>query len=156
MTFKHGTVNGYSKHKCRCQRCRKAKREANRAYWARRGRAPMGNPCQTPDGRTFPSQAAAAMALGVSQQCISDNLSRNGTLDMVGIRRTGRNGGFKRPVRIQGREWPSRSALARYLGVSDYSVRDWLRRGAIDRLVGALMKADAKAVQATQMERAAA
>lgn len=153
MTIPHGTTTGYARG-CRCEGCKSAKRLANRRHWATLGRAPVGNPCQTPDGRTFPSQAAAARALGVSKSAISANLERYGDLSQLGKRPKGRPYGGKRPVKVGKREWPSQAALARYVGTTDACVRDWLKRGRTELLIAALMKADAKLAAAQAREAA--
>lgn len=141
----HGTITCYTHNKCRCDACKAAKRESTQRYWLKRGRGPLGNPCQLPDGRIFPSQAAAGRALGVCRSTISAHLERNGDLSQLGKRNPGRNGGAKKPIAVGNRTWASRADLARYLGRPDYCVRDWLKRDRIDLLIAALMLADAKA-----------
>lgn len=150
---KHGTTTGYARG-CRCTGCRAAKRLAGKRYRDSLGRQSIGNPCQTPDGRVFPSQAAAARALGVSKSAVSAQLERYGNLSNLGKRPLGRPYGGKKPVKVGSREWPSRSALARYLGRHDNCVRDWLKRGRADLLIAALMKADAQ--MAAEQARSAA
>ena len=128
---------------CRCAECRAAKQAYNRAYWRRQGRTEKGNPCAT-DDKVFKSQSAAARALGVSTSTISYHLNRHGDLSRIGKPRGGTTGGNKVPVRIGPRTWPSRSDFFRYLGITEGVGRNWIRCGYADRLLAALMAADAR------------
>ena len=68
-----------------------------------------------------------------------------GNLDRIGASRGHSKGGIKKGFGFMGRKWPSRAEFSRYVGLSDPMVRGWIRRGKADRILGALMKADAKA-----------
>jgi hypothetical protein len=84
-------------------------------------------------GVTYPSQKAAAYALGVTGQTLGA-ANRRGTLDTVGLGplQKGCEGVHKKPVILHGVEWASRAALAEHLGVSQsqlssyFTVRDAL------------------------------
>ena len=86
-------------------------------------------------GVTYPSQKAAAAALGVSTATVSCAKMRN-TLDGVGLgpRQKGCDGNYKKPIEFNGVEWPTRRALADHLGVRPselcayFKVRDVMMR----------------------------
>lgn len=153
--IKHGTTSAYRRHGCRCTVCRDAARAFDREYWRRRGRQPIGNPCEA-DGKTFPTQREAAKALGVSKSAVTAALNRHGDLSRIGKGRGHSKGGRKNPVKIGPREWPSRKALAEYLGTTPDAVRGWIRRGNQDRLIAELMKADARHAEAARTAKRAA
>ena len=75
-------------------------------------------------GQLYPSQTAAAYALGVSLSRINHAVA-DGTTDTVGLGRSGRPG---KPCYLNGKRWPSRAAAARALGVPASSVAQALRR----------------------------
>ena len=79
----HGTSR--YKHGCRCDNCRAANTAASRAYRRRLGVMPMGNPVEH-DGTIYPSQKAAAAALGVTDVTIRAHLNRYGDLSRVKAR----------------------------------------------------------------------
>lgn len=70
-------------------------------------------------GVTYPSQKAAACALGVSQSTVGSAKQR-GALDTVGLGllQKGCEGVRKKPIRMDGVEWPSHAALAEHIGVT--------------------------------------
>lgn len=142
----HGTITCYTHNKCRCDACRAAKSAAKQRYLDKRGRRPRGNPVSH-DGVIYPSETAAAKALGVTQRAISYHLNKYGHLGNMGKRmdRPDRRAG--NPVRVGSREWKSRAALARYLGRRREVVRDWVAANDMDSLIAALMKADAANVR---------
>lgn len=78
---RHGTNSKYQMG-CRCDDCR----AAHRAYEAQRSRKagvpPPGNPV-VHDGIRYPSQSAAAKALGVNESTIRTHLDRYGDLSRV-------------------------------------------------------------------------
>lgn len=152
-TITHGTHAAYRHHKCRCEICVSFIRAYDREYWRRRGRQPKGNPVEH-DGVTYPTQADAARTLGVSTSAICAALNADGDLSRIGKTRGHSKGGRKNPVRIGPRVWPPRKALAAYLGESEDTVRGWFRRGCMERLIAAVMRADAR--EAAQARRAAA
>ena len=142
---RHGSTYAY-KSGCRCKLCTQANTDSCRAYWRRKGIrdiAEMGNPCKV-GPEVYQSQTQAALAAGVAQSTISWHLNKHGNLDRLGGKPGGPNNGRCKPVRIGKREWPSRSALDRYLGVSCGSVHRWIERGQMDFLLAALLRADAR------------
>lgn len=76
----------------------------------------------TYQGTTYPSQSAAAKALGVKSDTILRHLTLYGSLDRLYC---DPNGGC-RPVTIEGRTWHSQTDLARALGVDKATVSRWL------------------------------
>ncbi|WP_347139467.1 hypothetical protein [Paracoccus sp. SSK6] len=143
--IKHGTSNAY-KCGCRCTRCTKANRDACRSYRRKKGIkdiAETGNPCKI-NSKVYQSQTQAAVAAGVSQSTISWHLNKHGNLDRLGGKRGNPNNSRRKPVQIGEREWPSRSALERYLGVSSGRVHRWIKKGQMDLLLAALLRADGK------------
>ena len=145
--MKHGTINSYKRHGCRCAPCRAAATASVTRYRRSCGVRPIGetgNLCEK-DGVIYPSQSEAARALGVAESTIAYHLTKYGNLDRVGAPRAHSKGGGAKPVRIGHREWPSRPEFASYLGVRVTTLRGWLRRGDMQRIMGALMKADAQA-----------
>lgn len=79
-------------------------------------------------GVLYPSQSAAARALGVSQSTINQALER-GTQDHVGQGRRWRSGAPLRPCYINGHRWPSRTAAANALGVSRAAISHAIAAG---------------------------
>ena len=152
--IQHGTISAYRRHGCRCTDCRDAARASDREYWRRRGRQPQGNPCEV-GGKTFSTQLEAARALGVSKSAITAALNRHGDLSRIGKPRSHSKGGRKCPVTVEGRTWPSMKSLAAYCGVTQRTIRRWLRdsprrllyaiRATDERLIAERMAADAKA-----------
>lgn len=139
--IKHGTLGTYEKRGCRCDACRQANIEASRRERRARGMPEMGNPCRR-GGTIFRTQAEAARALGVSSNTVSNHLMRHGNLDRIG------SSGLRplrcKPVRVGAREWPSRVALDRHLGLPRGTVSGWLCEGRLDALLGAVMRAEAQ------------
>ncbi|MBC6437127.1 MAG: hypothetical protein GDA52_03060 [Rhodobacteraceae bacterium] len=86
----------------------------------------MKNPI-TIRGVTYPSQAAAARALGVSTSSVA-RLARRGEPDSIGI---GTKSG--QPITIRGVTYPSQAAAARALGISRQAVNDATRTGRLER-----------------------
>ena len=77
-------------------------------------------------GVVYPSQRAAARALGVSEKTVRTALDA-GRADMIGITGNGRPG---KPCTYRGVEYPSLTAAAIACGVSDKTVANDIRRGA--------------------------
>ena len=77
-------------------------------------------PCPvTIRGTVYPSQQAAAQALGLHPATISRSLDRHGHCDFVGTHMSRRgNRNAARPVRIGPLTFPSRRAAAAALGLS--------------------------------------
>lgn len=142
--IRHGTITAYNRHKCRCAECRARKSEYR---LQRKGlpTLPRETPCVLPDGSVAPSQNAAARALGVSGRGIAYHLNRYGDLSSVGRHRGAPRSGPRKSVQIGDRSWPSRTALARYVGERPQAICKWIGRGDMDRLLGAIMRADAAA-----------
>lgn len=100
-------------------------------------------------GQTYIGQVAVAAAAGVQPHTVSALLNRHGNLDQLGAgrgnHRSNRKGGQNAvPVARFGRAWPSQAALAAELGVSPSTVQRWVATGEEDRLLAALMVADAR------------
>jgi hypothetical protein len=77
-------------------------------------------------GVVYPSQRAAATALGVAEKTVRNALDA-GTIDLVGLLVAGRPG---KPCTYRGAEYPSMTAAAIACGVSDKTVANDIRRGA--------------------------
>ena len=100
-------------------------------------------------GQTYIGIAAVACAAGVQPHVVSYHLNRHGNLDRLGIGRVNNwpkdgRGARRRAVEMFGREWPSMSDLARYIGRPVTTVKLWLDNEDDDRLFAALMAADAR------------
>lgn len=100
-------------------------------------------------GQTYIGQEAVAVAAGVTPHTVSAILNKHGSLDQLGVgrgnHRGSRRGGHnKRPVEKFGRSWPSQKSLAAYIGRHASAVQRWLAKGEDDRLLAALMAADAR------------
>lgn len=76
-------------------------------------------------GVTYPSQTAAAEALGVNQSTIAGALDR-GTIDRVGC---GAGSNSAKPVTLHGVSFPSYRAANQALGRGPTYVQDTLRSG---------------------------
>lgn len=139
---KHGTIYTY-KSGCRCARCRKANTDECRAYRQKCGITDPRNPCRI-GSTVHASQAAAARAAGVARSTITYHLNRWGNLDRLGNPPGTRDNGRCKPVRIGPRIWPSQTQLDEYLGVKVGTVSAWIKRGDIERIIEALMLADAR------------
>lgn len=85
----------------------------------------MENKSVTIRGKTYPSQIAAARALGVSRQRISQIVNKK-------ERPRKERSGF--PTVIRGVLYPSQSAAARALGVSANSVSHGLNNGTLNNV----------------------
>ena len=98
-------------------------------------------------GRTYIGQRAVAEAAGVAVATVSSHLRDHGHLDRLGTGR-GTHGGARpshsRPVCIGGRSWPSISAFARSIGITPRYAQKAIREGRTDKLLAALMAADAR------------
>jgi predicted transcriptional regulator len=74
-------------------------------------------------GVVYPSQRAAATALGVAEKTVRNALDA-GTIDLVGLRGPGTPG---KPCTYRGAEYPSMTAAAVACGVSEKTVRNHMR-----------------------------
>lgn len=79
-------------------------------------------------GVIYPSQAAAARALGVSQTTVFHAIEA-GREDQVGL---GRPGAPPKPCYMNGRRWPSIRAAAAALGVSKTAISRARRQGRLE------------------------
>ena len=80
-------------------------------------------------GTHYPSQRAAARAIGVSPKTVFQSLER-GTQERVGLAKpTGQLGRPGRACHINGRDWPSITAAARALGVRRNTIFKALEAG---------------------------
>lgn len=108
-------------------------------------------------GREYVGMRAVARAAGVTKAAVRYHLERHGNLDRLGAgqSRKGypgwRSGNFA-PVDKFGRHWPSQRALAREVGRPEGTVSWWIREGYDDRLLAALMAADARKTAAAMRE----
>ena len=108
-------------------------------------------------GQTYIGQAAVARAAGVKLHTVTSHLTRYGNLDRLGegVRcnwpKDGR-GARRVPVTRFDRTWGSMTDLARDAGRPLSTVRDWLAKGYDDRLLAALMAADARKTTAAMRE----
>lgn len=84
-------------------------------------------------GTLYPSQRAAAAALGVHVATVHQALER-GRADFVGLAIKGRPG---RPCYINGKRWPSQAACARALGVRPATISRALGEGRTTVRTGA-------------------
>lgn len=98
-------------------------------------------------GRTYVGQRAVAEAAGVAEGTVSSHLRTHGHLDQLGIGR-GRHGNSRppqtRPVCIGWRYWPSITAFAKSVGMNPRTAMKAVRAGRGDKLLVALMAADAE------------
>lgn len=109
----------------------------------------MTSPCRI-NGRVYPSQRAAAKALGVTPQAICNAIIR-GNEDNVG-RFKGQKGNLNArhiPVVIFGRSYRSKLAASKSLGVPYRTFCQWLDKGDLGRLMIALSKAEATEARAS-------
>lgn len=161
--IKHGTNHAYVRHKCRCDICREAEVQRQREFRARHKQGLIRHrtggvcvPVRLGDV-DYPSISAAAAALGVTAPSLSHRLRKYGCLDLAGQgsrppRRQALNNIL--PITIHGREFPSRVAAARYLGVCSSYLSRCAKAGFTstysDYLLRRLMEADAR--QATRRD----
>lgn len=112
-------------------------------------------------GVDYPSIEAAARALGVHQSNICRHLALHGHADGVGLRKPGGQVGrrvkhLENPVKIGGREWHSRKALAEYIGWPPGRVVRAFGKSATtamrDRVLAAVMAEDARRARARLRE----
>lgn len=108
-------------------------------------------------GREYVGMRAVAQAAGVTKAAVRYHLETHGNLDRLGAGPSRkdcpgwRSGNFS-PVDKFGRRWPSQRALAREIGRPEATVSWWLRLGYDDRLLAALMAADARKTAAAMRE----
>jgi hypothetical protein len=95
-------------------------------------------------GTTYPSISAAVRATGASRKVIM-NARRRGRLDTVGLGRGSQTPPTAppqsaKPISLGGMDFPSRTALSRWLGKDDNYVCNALYLGQERRLVRAFIK----------------
>lgn len=95
-------------------------------------------------GREFRSAAAVAEAAGVSRHTVYWHLREHGNLSRIGEKPGGKSTALCKPIQIGTRQWESRAALARHIGVKPEQVYRWLSLCMMDDLLSALMLADAR------------
>lgn len=140
--LRHGTPYVYRRYKCRCDACRAAHTADCKAWRRKNGVLDTnGNTCQVGTD-VFRTQQEAARASGKAKSTISWHLNKHGNLDRLGGKRGGPAPKLCKPVRVGTREWPSRSALERYLGVASGTVHRWINGNRMDCLLAALLRAD--------------
>ena len=102
-------------------------------------------------GKIYIGQKAVAEAAGVTQGVVSWHLNTHGHLDRIGL---GPSNAHlpRRPVDLFGRSWPAMSEMARALGLPLSPAKAWLDKGHTDRLLAALMAADARKTDAAMRE----
>ena len=108
-------------------------------------------------GREYVGMRSVARAAGVTKAAVRYHLERHGNLDRLGAGQSrkgypGWRPGNIAPVDKFGRHWPSQRALAREVGRPEGTVSWWLRLGYDDRLLAALMAADARKTAAAMRE----
>ena len=105
--------------------------------------------------QTYLGQDAVALAAGVAPQTVADHLRVHGNLDRLGVGR-GRHASHKapasKPISDGSTEYPSIAAMARAAGVRPKTAQKWVRNGQRDRLLAALMAADARKTAAAMRE----
>ena len=127
---------------------------------ASRRRQAMPDLCPVigPDGREYPSQAAAAQHFGVNPGTIIKHLNRYGDLSRLGKTRDG-NQNRAVPLTIGNITWPSRIIAAQELGVTRMQLKHWLSdkasAGMKGKLAAAVMRYIATKDSAAYRHRAA-
>jgi len=97
--------------------------------------------------QTYLGQEAVALAAGVAPQTVADHLRVHGNLDRLGVgrgRHTSHAAPASKPISDGSTEYPSIAAMARAAGVRPKTAQNWVRSGKADRLLAALMAADAR------------
>lgn len=83
-------------------------------------------------GKEYPTLTALSKASGRALPTIIHHLNHHGNLDRLGLGQQGKPGNRSKskPVKVGPYEWPSRSAVARELGVTPSTVSRWLSEDA--------------------------
>ena len=108
-------------------------------------------------GKIYIGQAAVAKAAGVTPPTVSALLHKHGNLDRLGTGRQNNwpkdgRGARRVPVARFGRSWGSATDLAREARRPLSTILYWLKHGHDDRLLAALMAADARRTAAAMRE----
>lgn len=114
-------------------------------------------------GVVYPSHKAAAAALGVKPNTISQRLYATGSADTVGLNRNGGPHGNTygaKPLRLHHLTFPSRKVAAAELGVTRGQLVKWIAPNASlvmqQMLYAALVRYDAKRAKEKTAQRAVA
>jgi len=97
-------------------------------------------------GQHYPSQRAAAAALGVTQSAVSRMLTKKGHLEGCGLRKYGARGNQNnaRPLQIGPMTFPSRKKAAEALGITRNQIERWVSKratpGQREMLIAAVMR----------------
>jgi predicted transcriptional regulator len=97
-------------------------------------------------GQHYPSQRAAALALGVTQSAVSRMLTNRGHLEGCGLRKYGAPGNrnASRPLTIGPLTFESRTKAAEALGITRNQISRWISKratpGQREMLLAAVMR----------------
>jgi predicted transcriptional regulator len=97
-------------------------------------------------GQHYPSQRAAALALGVTQSAVSRMLTNRGHLEGCGLRKYGAPGNrnASRPLTIGPLTFESRTKAAEALGITRNQISRWISKRATpsqrEMLLAAVMR----------------
>jgi predicted transcriptional regulator len=97
-------------------------------------------------GQHYPSQRAAAAALGVTQSAVSRMLTKKGHLEGCGLRKYGAPGNQNnaRPLKIGPVTFESRTKAAEALGLTRNQISRWVSKRAtlsqLEMLLAAVMR----------------
>ena len=101
-------------------------------------------------GQHYPSQRAAAAALGVTQSAVSRMLTKRGELSVCGLRKYGAPGNrnASRPLTIGPLTFESRTKAAEILGITRNQISRWISKratpGQREMLLAAVMRLSMK------------
>ena len=99
-------------------------------------------------GRNYLGLKAVAEAAGVTQRTVSHHLTKHGSLDRLGQgpgRYPGSGDNLRRTRSKPIAGFPSIRAFADHVGVARQTAELWIREGKADRILAALMAAQARA-----------
>ena len=101
-------------------------------------------------GQHYPSQRAAAAALGVTESAVSRMLTKRGELSVCGLRKYGAPGNrnASRPLTIGPLTFESRTKAAEVLGITRNQISRWISKratpGQREMLLAAVMRLSMK------------
>jgi transcriptional regulator with XRE-family HTH domain len=101
-------------------------------------------------GQHYPSQRAAAAALGVTESAVSRMLTKRGELSVCGLRKYGAPGNrnASRPLTIGPLTFESRTKAAERLGITRNQISRWISKratpGQREMLIAAVMRLSMK------------
>ena len=96
-------------------------------------------------GQIYMGQDAVAAAAGVGVTVVRYHLTRHGHLDFLGVGRGGNPASHNNATGKPFQGYPSRAAAAQAIGVGKSTLTEWIRDGKADRILAALMAAQARA-----------